>query len=258
MFERRTLDGGVTVLVPSSLEEAGFGVAFTERLAGVSPPPFAGLNLGFSSGDRPDLVLENRRRLCRALGIDRFALGHQVHGAAVTEVGREGAGAGFEDPAQTVPATDALVARHAGVALAVITADCLPVALADPASGTVAAVHAGWRGVAAGLLGRALDRFDDPSRLRAAVGPGIGPDHYEVGQEVLDAVAEATGGAARVERRDGSAFLDLPGTVAAFLGARGVGSVEESGVCTACEGDRFYSYRREGRTGRQALVAWRR
>jgi polyphenol oxidase len=258
VFERRTLDGGVTVLVPSTLEEEGFEAVFTERLAGVSPPPFAGLNLGFSSGDRPDLVLENRRRLCRALGIEGFALGHQVHGGEVTEVGPERATAGFEDPARTLPGTDALLARDPGVAVAVITADCLPVALADPASGAVAAVHAGWRGVAAGLLSRVLDRFADPSGLRAAVGPGIGPDHYEVGEEVVSAVDAATGGGARVERRDGRAFLDLPGTVAAFLRTSGVGSVEESGLCTACRGDRFYSYRREGRTGRQALVAWRR
>jgi copper oxidase (laccase) domain-containing protein len=113
--------------------------------------------------------------------------------------------------------------------------------------------------VAAGILDRAVDGFDRPGEVRAAIGPAIGPDHYEVGEEVVAAVAAAVPGGAVAEQRDGSVFLDLAASAAAVLRARGLTDVAVAGLCTACHPDRFFSHRGDaGRTGRQGVVAVRR
>jgi hypothetical protein len=257
VLERRILDHDVAVLVAPGLESQGLLVAFTERAGGVSDGPFRGLNLGLKSGDDPAMVMENRRRLILALGIPEFACPRQAHSANIAQVSPESAGKGFADPAEAFPATDALVTSSPGVPIAVLAADCIPVAIADPSSGKVAVIHAGWRGVAAGMVRVALGQFADPSRTEAVVGPGVGPDHYEVGEDVAAAVSAGSAGGAVTRREGERLLLDLPGTVARTLENLGVKRVERADQCTACQSDRFFSYRRDGRTGRQALIAAR-
>ena len=257
MLERRTYDHGIAAIISTELERAGMLVAFTERTGGVSERPFATLNLGFTTDD-PGRVHENRMRTCAALGVPPFARGWQVHGSGVALVGPDLATAGFDTPDTAIPDTDVLVTDGAGIALSVLTADCVPVAVADPGRGRIAVIHAGWRGIVAGVIPAALERFSSGNGLVAAIGPAIGPDHYEVGDDVASAVSGAAGSAARIERRDGRLFADLASTVAGILEDHGVKVTEQFEGCTACEPERFFSHRGEGETGRQALVAMRR
>ena len=249
-MERRRR-GGIDILVAPLLERRGVLAAFTERRGGVSRGPYRSLNLGFRTGDRPEHVAENRLRVARALDVPPFALAHQVHGRRLVRVGPRRAGAGFGDPADTLGPADALAAARRRTPIAVLTADCVPVIVAG--EGAVGVVHAGWRGIAAGVVQRAARVLPAPGA--AAIGPAIGPCHYEVGQEVASAVTVATGGRARVERRDGRVFLDLPRTVEAILRHVGVAEVDRSEDCTACHPERFFSYRRDDTTGRQGAVA---
>jgi YfiH family protein len=258
LMERRVLADGVRVLVPEGFEGDGFLVAFTERAEGVSEEAFRSLNLGLRCGDDPARALENRRRVCQGLGIPPFSLVRQVHGATIVKAGRRRVGAGFDDPANALGSADAIVTSSRLVPLAVLTADCVPVVLADPAAGQVAVVHAGWRGVAQGILRSALDCFRHPADVRAAVGPAIGPDHFEVGEDVAAAVSAAGPGEALTHRSNGRLFLDLPGTVCRSLAGLGVHRVDQEELCTACESERFFSHRRDGVTGRQGVVAMRR
>ena len=257
MLERRELPNGVTVLVSAALESDGFLAAFTERERGISVGPFRSLNLGLRTGDEPERAVMNRSRVCDALRISNFACGRQVHGTHIETVTGEQAGAGFEHPSSAFDGTDALITSDPGVAVAVLTADCFPVALADRSGGAVAVVHAGWRGVASGILGKAIARFGNAPSLRAVIGPGIGADHYEVGEGVAAAVAAGAEGGAVTRQEGTSVFLDLGATVERALRACGVKHIEAAGVCTACEEERFFSYRRDGETGRQALIALR-
>lgn len=247
----------MVALVPRMMEEAGFLVAFTERTGGTSKGAYQSLNLGLRDGDDRGGVVENRRRVARGLGVESFACAQQTHGTRRTRVGSARSGTGFLDRAGALRDTDCLETSTTGLALAILTADCVPVALADPVAGTLALVHAGWRGIARGILPSALGAFQDPARLKAAVGPAVGPDHYEVGEEVALAVSSATAGRAMTERRSGGLRLDLPGTVAAILEGLGVRSIERSEDCTACEPGRFFSHRRDGETGRQGMIALR-
>jgi YfiH family protein len=257
VLERRKLANGVMALVSPALESAGFLAAFTERERGTSTGAFRSLNLGVRTGDDPDRVTANRSRVCEALAVSHFACGRQVHGANLERVGPERAGAGFTDPSSAFDRTDGLITSDAGMALAILTADCFPVVLADPPRGTLAVVHAGWRGIAAGIIGKAVATFADPGSVQAAVGPGIGVDHYEVGEDVASAVTAGAETDAVVRTHGGRVHLDLGATVERSLRVRGIRHIETAGVCTACEQDRFFSYRRDGLTGRQALIAMR-
>ncbi len=259
MLARRVHDEGLTVLVSTDLEREGFMVAFTERTGGESDSPFASLNLGFTAGDDPDRVRENRVRVCRALQIERFVRGWQVHGAGVAEVTPDLAGAGFDEADSAIPGTDAMVTIERGLALSILTADCVPVALADPDAGRLGVVHVGWRGLAAGIIAKALASFPHPTTVLAAIGPAVGLDHYQVGLDVAMAI-ESVAGRATVARRadDGRVQVDLSATVAGMLGVAGATVTDRSTECTACRADRFFSHRRDGETGRQALVAMRR
>ncbi len=225
--------------------------AFSTRRGGVSPPPYETLNLGRSTGDRPEAVTENRRRMLVALGLspERLATAGQVHGAAVARADSPG----------HYEACDALVTRTPGLALAISAADCMPILLVAP--GAVAAVHAGWRGLAAGAPRAALRALCDlaavtPERVRAHFGPCIRPCCYEVGPEVADRFDPTT-------RRsvNGGWRLDL--AAAARLELRGAGvpaaAFADTGACTACRRDLYFSHRRDaGRTGRHwGVVALR-
>jgi len=255
MLERRHLPGGIVALVSQALEADGFMVAFTERTGGESSGRFASLNLGLHVGDAPVMVRHNRERLCGALEIAPFACAEQVHGNRHAWVGPDGAAAGFADRANAISGVDALFTDSRGVPLAMFVADCVPIALVDRPRRAVGVIHAGWRGLASGIVASAVTVFEDPAALAAVVGPAVRIDHYEVGEEVAESVSAATPGGAPTRQDGGRLFIDLPGAALAMLEAAGVRHVEEAQECTACEPDRFFSYRRDGVTGRQALIA---
>lgn len=254
-MERRALTDGLHALVPEGLEARGVLAAFTERDGGVSRAPYDSLNLALHTGDRPSDVRTNRERAVSALGLERFAAAEQVHGSAVVRLGQTRASRGWDEP--PIEGADALAVTRPGLAVAVLVADCLPIALVSPGEDLLVAVHAGWRGLAAGVIDAALGSFERPGGVHAAIGPAIGPCHYEVGEDVALAVAAGSAAGAVTERRDGGLFLDLPATASRVLRAAGVRRIDRTDLCTACEEDRFFSYRRDGVTGRQALVAVR-
>ncbi len=223
-------------------------VLFSTREGGVSEGPYESLNLGILTEDEPDRVRENRAILARGAGLDpgRVAMGWQVHGTELREWYAPPENGGFAAPGAELPHVDGHVTSRPGLGLLVLVADCLPVALAG--GGRLAMVHCGWRGLASGILERALAEFEEPPA--AAVGPGIGPCCYEVGEEVAAAFA-GLGGVVH------GRMLDLRGVVRRKLEAGGVREIESVDLCTSCRGDLFFSHRRDdGVTGRQAGLAW--
>jgi YfiH family protein len=234
-----------------AVELSGARALFTTRRGGVSGGPYESLNLGRWTEDRPESVEHNRSVLARGLGV-RFAFGRQVHGTLVQRVSDEPP----VDPRapQAPPAeADGQATMLAGVAPMVLTADCLPVAVAG--GGAVAMLHAGWRGLAAGIVGEgvaAIRELAGDAPLTAAIGPGAGPCCYEVSEAVHDAFAARSAD----ERRGRN--LDLKAIAALELARAGVGEVHDVALCTICS-DRtlFFSHRRDhGATGRQAGIAW--
>jgi YfiH family protein len=258
MLERRRLPGGLVALVSADFESDGYLVAFTERSGGSSSGPYATLNLGLRVDDDSAVVIQNRRRVCSAFRLPPFVTGEQVHGSRHAWIGPDLGQPSFTDPNEAVPGVDSLLTETPGVPLAVLSADCVPVALIDRRAGRLGVMHAGWRGVAGGIMAATVAAFDHARDVRAIVGPAICIDHYQVGEDVARAVAEGAGGRVPSKRKDGRLFIDVRGAVAVALGAAGVQDVEQADECTACEPDRFFSYRRDGVTGRQALVAARR
>jgi len=239
-----------------TLEATGLARAvFTTRQGGVSAGPRGSLNLSYAVGDRAAAVAENRRRAAAAVGAGpaRLVEAQQVHGAEVAVVGPGHAG-------RIVPGVDALVTRSSEVWLAVHTADCVPVLILDPARPAAAAVHAGWRGVAAGVVPAALAALrrafgTAPAQCVAALGPAIGGCCYEVDAPVARAMEGApwwpdAAGAAG----PGKWYLDLRRAVRAQLRAAGLprDQIEVVPGCTRCQPDVFFSYRRERATGRMA------
>jgi polyphenol oxidase len=248
----RAFEGGRLPLLRSAL--LGQVVhAFTTRAGGISPPPYDSLNLAMRWGDARENVFENRRRLFGACGVEHAFFVRQVHGAAVVQIT---AASAPELPPETE--ADALVSDVPGVALAVFTADCVPLLVADPATGAVAAIHAGWRGVIAGVVPaalRALNGFygSRPADLRVALGPAIGPCCFEVGPEVVSAFSTAFPGLALMSMGPaGKPHIDLKRALRAQLQAAGVPAqqIDAGTECTKCTPARFFSYRRDNtRTG---------
>lgn len=228
------------------------GTVSSTRAGGVSGGPYRSLNLGAHVGDDADSVAENRRRFADAAGLasaPRWLT--QVHGAEVI------------DAAQWRPGieADAIVARSPGAVCAVLTADCLPVLLVNRGATVVAAAHAGWRGLAAGVLGATVARMGGaPGELLAWLGPAIGQPAFEVGDEVRSAfVAAHPAHAASFERNPrGRWQADLSGIARRQLAALGVDRVTGGGWCTHDEAERFFSHRREAPCGRQATAIWLR
>ncbi len=226
----------------------GARAAFTTRLGGVSEAPFDRLNLGVLTDDDGAAVVENRRRLAAALGVEpsRIPIGLQVHGVALAFHGGPQQPSPFAAPGAPIPEVDGHVVTAPGLAPLVLTADCLPVALAGP--GGVAMLHCGWRGLAAGIVAAGVEAV---GATDAAIGPGIGPCCYEVGPEVLSAFSGLGAGIAA------GSMLDLPEVARRLLGAAGVERVESAGLCSGCEPELFFSHRRDaGRTGRQGSLVW--
>jgi YfiH family protein len=222
--------------------------AFSTRIGGVSGGPFDSLNLGVLTDDDRDSVVENRRRLSAALGFEpgRIVAGLQVHGAALAVHAGPQRPSPFADPGAKPVEVDGHIVAEPRLAALVFVADCLPVALAGP--GGVAMLHCGWRGLAAGIVQAGAEAV---GATDAAIGPGIGPCCYEVGEEVLEAFDELGDGIAS------GRMLDLPEVARRRLREAGVERIESAELCTSCAADNFFSHRRDrGRTGRQAGLAW--
>jgi purine-nucleoside/S-methyl-5'-thioadenosine phosphorylase / adenosine deaminase len=221
-------------------------VAFSTRKGGVSEGPYESLNLGILTDDERPRVERNREVLADAAGIetDALAMGWQVHEADI-KVWEEGSDPLSAGDSRGLTPCDGHVTARDDLALLVLVADCLPVALAS--RDQVAMVHCGWRGLAGGILGNALALFDEIPA--AAIGPGIGPCCYEVGDEVREYFGE---------RFSAGRMLDLRAVAEAGLRAGGVERIEHVDLCTSCREDLFFSHRRDdGVTGRQGGLVWR-
>ncbi len=239
-------------IVPDWPAPPGVRALITTRAGGASRGAYAGLNLGLRAGDDAGDVARNRASVRQWLPAEPLWL-RQVHGTTVVEA----------DAVEEGPEADAALARRQGTVCAVLSADCLPLLLCDEAGTTVAAVHAGWRGLCAGVIEQALRAMQRPPQaLLAYLGPAIGPQAYEVGAEVRQAfiAADAGGGAesaaAFAPGRPGKFHADLYALARARLARGGVARVYGGGYCTYTERERFYSYRRDGATGRMASLIW--
>nr|WP_172384042.1 peptidoglycan editing factor PgeF [Streptomyces sp. MNP-20] len=233
---------------------SGAHFAFTDRWGGVSAVPYAELNLGGAVGDDPDAVLHNRELAAKSLGIDqgRVVWMNQVHGRDVAVVD------GPWPADQEIPAVDAVVTAERGLALAVLTADCTPVLLADPVAGVAAAAHAGRPGMIAGVVPAAVEAMvalgAEPGRIVARTGPAVCGRCYEVPADMRADVA-AVEPAAYAVTSWGTPAVDVTAGVHAQLERLGVRDREQSPVCTLESGDHF-SYRRDRVTGRLAGYVW--
>lgn len=225
-------------------DKGGYVVAFTTRQGGVSEGPYASLNFGVRTGDDPQRARENRRIACTALGADvaRLALNHQVHSNRIVR-----AAPGVHDEQ-----ADGLWTDEPGVPLLAMSADCLPIVLVRTDQGrAVAVVHAGWKGLLAGVVAEAVKAIGGGA-LAAAIGPAIGPCCYEVGEEVAAPYRERFGDDVMHGRN-----LDLWTSAERALHAARVPSVDRFDRCTFCERDTFFSHRRDnGDTGRQGVIAY--
>jgi polyphenol oxidase len=239
--------------------------AFSLRHGGVSSGAYASLNLGSHVGDDPRAVVENRRRLRAALSLPAEPLWlAQQHGAMVVDADRVAPADGViaansVGAEQAAPQADAAITRSAGRVLAVLVADCLPVLLARADGSAVAIAHAGWRGLAAGVLEAAVAAFQsDPASLHAWLGPAIGPDHFEVGSEVLEAlcVGRAQTAVAFQSNARGRWQCDLYELARQRLVGSGVHHVTMAQRCSYEDPDAFFSFRRDRITGRMAALVW--
>ncbi|NGZ84615.1 peptidoglycan editing factor PgeF [Duganella aceris] len=244
---------------------ANVGVLSTTRRGGVSPAPYddgmgsGGLNLGTHVGDQPHMVAQNRSILTEQLpGVPAWL--SQVHGTAVVDLARVAP--------QQVPEADASLSTIAGKVCVIMTADCLPVLFCDREGKTVAAAHAGWRGLANGVLERTVEamRAAGAGELMAWMGPAIGQYQFEVGPDVMQAflagavddsgVRHVTAAFSPIEGKPGKQLCDIYGLARYLLHRAGVMEVHGGEFCTVSNSGRFYSFRRDGVTGRQASLIW--
>lgn len=234
-------------LIPDWPAPAGVKACVTTRAGGVSLAPFDSLNLGDHVEDSPEAVLENRRRLTAAFAIQPAWL-RQVHGVVVVEA----------DPGRIAEA-DGSWTGTPGIACTAMTADCLPALFCNKSGTRVAAAHAGWRGLAAGVLEAAADSLDAaPADVLVWLGPAIGPKAFEVGPEVREAFMQQhpqTAQAFVPSHNPGKFLADIYQLARLRLAARGITAVYGGGLCTVTD-SRFFSYRRSPRTGRFASLIW--
>ena len=238
----------------------GIGLVFTDRYGGLSPPPFDSLNLAYHTGDKPHNVFDNRMMVAAALGAprERFVYLEQVHGLRVVKAEIRG------DGNETVlAASDGAYTLQQGVVLSVLTADCVPIAMALPAAGAVVMLHAGWRGTVGNIVGSALEAIGrelvyDTGEIRAVMGPAVGPCCYEVDEGRAQLFVERYGVGEEVVTGKSMRRLDI--IKANKINMLEAGLKEENistvGGCTCCE-ERYFSFRREGVTGRQGAFVFR-
>lgn len=216
---------------------------------GISQPPFDAFNLGARCGDAPEAVEENRRQLAAALALPSTPRWlRQVHGVTVAV-----------EPDDNEPEADAAITSTPGTVLAILTADCLPVVFAAKDGSEIAAAHAGWRGLCAGVLEATVAAMHTPpERLMAWLGPAAGPRAYEIGEDVFDAFTARDGRArmAFLPTRPGHWKVDLYTLARQRLLDAGVFDVHGGDLCTITDPARFFSHRRDGRSGRIATLAW--
>jgi polyphenol oxidase len=247
-------DAGVQALNPVWPAPARVRAAFTLRSGGVSAPPFDTLNVGAQVGDDAAAVTENRRRVQAQLSLPAEpAWIEQVHGTGVVDLDL------VAQPAAWSARADGILTRRAGRICVVQVADCLPVLFAAIDGSVVAAAHAGWRGLAAGVLEATIAKIAvEPARLLAWLGPAIGPEHFEVGEEVRSAFTARDAGAAAAFTANscGRWHCDLVALAQRRLAAAGVIAVFGGSWCTYADRTRFFSYRRDGRCGRMAALIW--
>lgn len=250
MAERHTTQPSQPPLIaPAWAAPANVGACFTTRLGGVSRAPWDSFNLGAHVGDDADAVTENRARLQRALGLETPPCWlQQVHGIEVLRLTAPGAGR----------QADAAITAVPGLACVVMVADCVPILLCSRDGHEVAAVHAGWRGLAGGIIARAVAAFRaPPAALLAWVGPCIGAAAYVVGDDVRAALDAATPAATACFTPAATGWhCDLAALAARQLGGAGVGTCTVAGTCVHDDATHYYSYRRDGRTGRMAALIW--
>ncbi len=222
----------------------------TTRLGGISQPPYDSLNLGLHVNDDHDKVLNNRRWLTRSAGLPSSPLWlEQVHGTRVIDANDWHAGI----------EADALFSRQAGQVCPVMTADCLPVLFCDDDGKMVAAAHAGWRGLLNGVLENTVSQFScSANKILAWLGPAIGPQQFEVGSEVFDTFCSHSAAAGQAFRphRSGHYLADIYLLARQRLNRLGVDKIYGGEHCTVAEADQFFSYRRDGETGRMASLIW--
>ncbi len=235
-------------IVPDWLLPHGVRALVTTRSGGVSRPPWDSLNLGDHVGDDPVAVEENRHRLRRELPAEPVWL-HQVHGTRCI------------DAAHALPKVeaDASFTRRCGVVCAILTADCLPVLLCDETGSVVGAAHAGWRGLLGGVIESTVTAMAVPGeRLMAWLGPAIGPQAFEVGDEVRAAfmARDALAGRAFLPHGEGKWLCDIYLLARQRLESLGLRRIASADFCTVRDYQRFYSYRRDGVTGRMASLIW--
>lgn len=255
---------GVTVV--AGPDWPGVGYFCSTRIGGVSKGPWSTLNMGLHTGDDPDHVMQNRRLILPGEG-PVFWL-DQVHGTDVFDAdtyqaGGEGGSEGV-DGVNAVVQADALVTSTPGHVLAIMTADCLPVVLGSSDGKVVGVAHAGWRGLVAGVLENTLSflrsKHPDPApQWRAWVGPGISARCFEVGDDVRDAFVKADHASSdyfETTGQQGKWYADLSGLARHRLSRWGVAHADVSALCTYRRPDLFYSYRRDGATGRMVTMAW--
>jgi purine-nucleoside/S-methyl-5'-thioadenosine phosphorylase / adenosine deaminase len=238
----------IAFIAPDWRAPPGVRALITTRIGGVSRGPYAGLNLGDHVGDDPAAVALNRARLAAHLPHPPLWL-RQVHGVGVADPRRDRPGC----------EADASVTRQPGQVLAVLTADCLPVLLADESGAAIAIAHAGWRGLAAGVIERTVAALGTPPRrLVAYLGPAIGPRAFEVGHDVRDAFLrdDSDAASAFVPAASGKWFADLCALARQRLARLGTTRVYGGVFCTSSDPARFYSHRRDQITGRMASLLW--
>lgn len=245
---------GPDLIVPDWPAPPGVRAAFTLRTGGVSQPPVDSFNVGSRVDDDPDAVAENRRRLRQRLELPAEpGWLSQVHGTRVADLDAESSGG-------TLAPADGAVARTAGRVCVIQAADCMPVLFVSDDGAVVGAAHAGWRGLAGGVLEAVVGAMRaPPERLLAWLGPAIGQAHFEVGEEVRTAflAADREAAAEFMANPRGRWQCDLYGLARRRLAALGVGSVYGGGWCTYADSRRFFSYRRDGCCGRMAALIWR-
>ena len=256
-----SVEGATATTVANEAFAAGIGAVMTTRHGGTSRAPWQSMNVGAAVGDAASAVAANRVLFAHAIGATPVWL-RQVHGSRVVRVGAVDAA----DEALPIEA-DASVTTEAGVACTVQVADCLPLLFADRAGRAVGAAHAGWRGLAAGVAERALEVVCDaascePAAVRVWLGACIGPRCFEVGANVLDAFGHdlrdnaAERFIARGAAHPGKWLADLAGLARDRLAAAGVRELGGGGWCTASDASRFFSFRRDGVTGRMVAAVW--
>lgn len=246
-----------SLIWPSCEKPPSVNLLATTRLGGVSPSPWNSFNLGINTQDTQERVLANRSLLAQSMrGVEVQWL-KQVHGAKGVVL--------QNSLASLLPEADFSYTRERGIACAILTADCLPILIWNRSGTEIAAIHAGWRGLAAGVIASALSHFQSPvSELAAWIGPAIGQKAFEVGEDVLDAMAVANlEGLQDLTRYctahsavQGKFYMDLVGIARVNLNGIGVDKVDGGIYCSYSDSERFFSYRRDGETGRMASLIW--